>query len=90
MEKGRAVTKIVNLLHELLAISPRDTLNKRKRFISERLVSNSVEKWPGNQGKQRRKLSTLICVMIRYFAGETLGVIYGFYCRNQKASFCKW
>ena len=53
-------------------------------------LSNSVEKWPGNQGKQRRKLSTLICVMIRYFAGETLGVIYGFYCRNQKASFCKW
>jgi hypothetical protein len=40
-------------------------------------------------GKQRRKLSTPICVMIRYFAGETLGVIYGFYCRNQKASFYK-
>jgi hypothetical protein len=32
---------------------------------------------------------TLIYVMIRYFAGETLGVIYGFYCRNQKASFYK-
>ena len=28
-------------------------------------------------GKQRRKLSTPICVMIRYFAGETLGVILG-------------
>jgi hypothetical protein len=41
-----------------------------------------VEKCPGDRGKQRRKLSTLICVMIRYFAGATLDVIYGFYCRN--------
>ncbi len=59
-------------------------------FSSDEKMSNSVEKWPGNQGKQRRKLSTLIYVMIRYFAGETLGVIYGLYCRNQKTSFYKW
>lgn len=40
-ENTNQTKKIVNLLHELLAISPGDTLNKRKRFISERLESKA-------------------------------------------------
>ena len=84
------INKITTALAGLLLIVNAQADVATTKVNNVDALSNSVEKWPGNQRKQRRKLSTLIYVMIRYFAGETLGVIYGLYCRNQKTSFYKW
>jgi hypothetical protein len=42
----------------------------------------NMQKLPGNRGNQHRKVFTPMCVIIRHFAGVTLDVTDGIYCRN--------
>jgi hypothetical protein len=96
VDSGRHFLQTTEEIHgELLPHSTyfKSLKSSRRASMLEAIERQSYVKQRGKiareSGKQRRKLSTPICVMIRYFAGETLGVIYGFYCRNQKASFYK-